>query len=545
MDQFGAAGPPAGARISAGRILLPDRSLPQAASLPDAPNDLQLREIVADLGEGVLMVAPGGTILWANGAALAMHGVADAGQLGSHTRDYRRRFRLRYRNNHRLARGKYPLERIAARETFSGVVVEVRPAGRDGAPWVHEARGKVIAGGAGGPDCLVLFLIDRTNEANAEQRFERAFNANPAPALICRLSDLRHTRANPGFLSMTGYTAEDVVGRSAYDLDLLEDAPDKPAAVAALRAGHTIPQTEATLRLPDGGRKFVIVAGQPIEIGRDPCMLFTFIDLDRRKQAEAELRQSKERIDRAFDLSPLPSTVSTLADGRIQEANAAFLALVGYSAEGVAGRTPAELRIWEDDSRYRQFLQALRRQGGQTNQDIRVRTADGAVLECLLSGHTFSSNGATCVLSVLQDVTERRRTEAELIAALDQVMQDTSWFSRTVIEKLALLRRPGPPADRASELADLTRRERAVLGLMSDALDDRAIAAELRLSPNTVRNHVGSIYRKLDVHSRGAAIVWARDRGISGRPPAPPRAAGRAGSAPSAGAAPPAARSRR
>lgn len=494
-------------------------------SLPTDANDLQLREIVADLSEGVLMVAPDGTILWANHAALAMHGAGEAAALGTHARDYRRRFRLRYRNNHRLGRGQYPLERVAAGETFAGVVVEVRPAGRDDLLGVHEARGKRVAGEAGGPDCRVLFLTDRTGEASAEQRFERAFHANPAPALICRLGDLRHTRANPGFLKMTGYGIEDVVGRSAYDLDLLEDAPDKAAAVAALRAGHTIPQTEATLRLPDGGRKFVIVAGQPIEIGRDRCMLFTFIDLDRRKQAEAELRSSKERIDRAFDLSPLPSTVSTLEDGRIREANAAFLALVGHAPEDVIGRTPAELRIWEDDSRHRRFLQALRHQGSLSNQDIRIRTSDGLLLECLLSGHTFSSNGGTCVLSVLQDVTERRRTEAELIAALDSVMQDTSWFSRSVIEKLALLRRPGTPAGRVCEVADLTRRERAVLGLMSDALDDQAIAAALRISPNTVRNHVGSIYRKLDVHSRGAAIVWARDRGISGRGSAP---AGRA-----------------
>lgn len=484
---------------------------------PQDANYHQLREIVADVSEGVLMLDTQGTIIWANKAALAMHGVEDVAQLGADTRGYRRRFTLSYRNHHKVGRGKYPLERVAAGETFSGVIVEVRPTDRDDVLWVHEARGKMVTGGAGGLDCLVLLLVDKTNEVSAEQRFERAFNANPAPAVICRLSDLRHTRANAGFLKMTGYTIEEVVGRSAYDLDLLENAPDKAAAVEALRTGQTIPQTEATLRLPDGSRKFVIVAGQPIEIEQDQCMLFTFIDLDRRKQAEAELRQTKERIAKAFDLSPLPTTVSALEDGRIQDANAAFLALVGYTLEEVIGRSPAELPIWADDRQYRQHLRSLRQQGDLSNKDIRVRTKDGLVLDCLISGHTFPSNGGTCVLCVLQDVTERRRTEAELISALDSVMKDTSWFSRTVIEKLALVRRPAAAASKVTEVDDLTRRELAVLGLMSDALDDQDIAAQLRIAQNTVRNHVASIYRKLDVHNRSAAIVWARDRGITGR----------------------------
>jgi DNA-binding CsgD family transcriptional regulator len=47
-------------------------------------------------------------------------------------------------------------------------------------------------------------------------------------------------------------------------------------------------------------------------------------------------------------------------------------------------------------------------------------------------------------------------------------------------------------------------------------MDDQEIADFLHLSRNTVRNHVAMLYNKLDVHRRGAAIVWARERGITG-----------------------------
>ena len=94
-------------------------------------------------------------------------------------------------------------------------------------------------------------------------------------------------------------------------------------------------------------------------------------------------------------------------------------------------------------------------------------------------------------------------------------MQDASWFSRTLIEKLANVRRANAP-DAGAQLSDLTARERDVFDLLCHGLADKEIAGRLGLAPNTVRNHVATIYAKLDVHSRGEAIVWARERGIVG-----------------------------
>ena len=93
-------------------------------------------------------------------------------------------------------------------------------------------------------------------------------------------------------------------------------------------------------------------------------------------------------------------------------------------------------------------------------------------------------------------------------------MQDTSWFSRTVIEKLANLRQPTQAGTRVTGLGELSRREREVLGLLSSGMTDAQICGELRLAPSTVRNHVAALYRKIGVHSRSNAIIWARERGI-------------------------------
>ena len=108
----------------------------------------------------------------------------------------------------------------------------------------------------------------------------------------------------------------------------------------------------------------------------------------------------------------------------------------------------------------------------------------------------------------------------ELVVAIETVMQDASWFSRTLIEKLANVRRSSMPDGGNAQLADLTSRERDVFDLLCRGLADKEIAKELALAPNTVRNHVSTIYAKLDVHSRSEAIVWARERGFFGLPAA-------------------------
>jgi DNA-binding NarL/FixJ family response regulator len=68
--------------------------------------------------------------------------------------------------------------------------------------------------------------------------------------------------------------------------------------------------------------------------------------------------------------------------------------------------------------------------------------------------------------------------------------------------------------DTPGSIIDLTRRERQVLELMGRGLGNRAIAAELFISENTVRNHVRRVHEKLDVRTRTEAVVRAARVGL-------------------------------
>ncbi|TXN80278.1 helix-turn-helix transcriptional regulator [Methylobacterium sp. WL8] len=471
----------------------------------------ELRQIIAGLSEGVILVEPDQTIVWANEAALAMHGAETVGELGETVDAYRERFALRYRNHH--TPNQYPMERVVSGERFHDVIVDVKRTDRPDVDFVHSLRSLVATDSDGNPSCLALILKDVSEQFEAEERFEATFNANPAPAVICRLSDLRHVKVNLGFLEMTGYTRDAVIGRSVYEVDVLANARNRDLAINRLNAGTTIPQMEACLDLPDGGTRYVIVAGQPIEFGDEPCMLFSFADLDLRRKAETALRQSEERFAKAFRLTPVPTLLARVDDFAITGANEAFTRVFGYGADKVSGRSPADLGLWVHDVARTRFESAVARTGFVLGLEVCLKHEDGANFDCLVSAERVEIGSESFALMVLQDITDRKRSEREMFEAVEAVMADTSWFSRGLIEKLANLRRPGTDHEDGI-VPNVTVRERQILDLICQGLGDDAIAGRLNLSKNTVRNHSASLYRKLGVHKRTEVIVWGRENGF-------------------------------
>jgi PAS domain S-box-containing protein len=476
----------------------------------------QLQQIIAGLTEGVLLLDADGTIIWANEAALAAYGVETLAELGRTDSEFFKKFDLHYRNKHELTADKFPMARLRAGEEFSDVIVEVtRPADEDSRRRVHRLRGLVLTDAGGGPESLVLVVHDETERFSAEDRFERTFNANPAPAVICGIEDLRYRKVNQGFLDMTGFTRDAVMGRSVYEIDVLEGAEDRDGAIERLNAWQTIRQTEAGLRLPGGDIKPVVVAGQPIEIGEARCMLFTFMDLEPRKRAETLLRQSEERFSKAFRLAPVPMMLTTLDGFKILDLNESFAKIMDVVTADAIGKTAYDIELWETGTRRREFEKLLRETGHLHNFEARLLVRGNVAADYLISAEVVDIQAQKCVLSVMLDISERKRSEADLVAAIEAVMKDTTWFSQTVIEKLANLRQPGANKNR-TELSALTLREREVLELICGGASDTEIAEKLGLSRNTIRNHVATLYAKIDVHRRSAAIVWARERGITG-----------------------------
>ncbi|WP_172267302.1 response regulator transcription factor [Nocardioides sp. zg-1308] len=104
--------------------------------------------------------------------------------------------------------------------------------------------------------------------------------------------------------------------------------------------------------------------------------------------------------------------------------------------------------------------------------------------------------------------------QAEIDRAIRAVVAGEAIFSPGVAQRVLGYFAVPPPV--AEPFPELTAREREVLDLMAAGERNQAIADRLFLSPKTVANHISSIFVKLAVADRSAAIVRARREGLGG-----------------------------
>src|SRR5207247_422412 len=103
----------------------------------------------------------------------------------------------------------------------------------------------------------------------------------------------------------------------------------------------------------------------------------------------------------------------------------------------------------------------------------------------------------------------------ETLQAIHVVSTGEAIFSPAIARRL--MQYFGAPRSPSSSqpFPDLTEREREVLALIAHGYTNQAIAEQLVISPKTVRNHISSIFSKLQVTSRLEAILRAKDAGMS------------------------------
>ena len=107
--------------------------------------------------------------------------------------------------------------------------------------------------------------------------------------------------------------------------------------------------------------------------------------------------------------------------------------------------------------------------------------------------------------------------QAELLRALRTVADGGAVFGPAIARRMIGFFEVAASAASVARFPDLTAREREILELVARGWSNQQIAAQLDLAIKTVRNHVSSIFTKIQVVDRSQAIVKAREAGIGGR----------------------------
>ncbi|MEQ9000770.1 MAG: adenylate/guanylate cyclase domain-containing protein [Coleofasciculus sp. B1-GNL1-01] len=132
----------------------------------------------------------------------------------------------------------------------------------------------------------------------------------------------------------------------------------------------------------------------------------------------------------AFRLSPNAMAISTLADGRLLAVNDRLLHLVGYQKDELIGTSTVELKFWLHPEERTRFIQQLQTQGTIHNYEFDFRLKSGQVKTGLLSANIINFSGQDCLLSIINDITERKHAEEQVtrLAKMSQAISSATDF---------------------------------------------------------------------------------------------------------------------
>jgi PAS domain S-box-containing protein len=137
----------------------------------------------------------------------------------------------------------------------------------------------------------------------------------------------------------------------------------------------------------------------------------------RRRKTEAELIRSEEKFSKSFRQSPLAISIASTKDGCFIDVNETFEQQTGWRRDEVIGRSPSDINLWVDPHQRSLFIKQLLAEGNVRELEVRIRRKDGQIRTTLGSAELIEVNGKPCTLSVIADVTERKRAE-EALASL-------------------------------------------------------------------------------------------------------------------------------
>jgi PAS domain S-box-containing protein len=131
---------------------------------------------------------------------------------------------------------------------------------------------------------------------DSEEKFRVAFKTSPDAVNINRLSDGLYIDINDGFTQMTGYTLDDVSGKTSRDINIWYDPADRQKLINSLSGKGKATNIEARFQLKNGTTKTALMSASTLKFGNETYILSVTRDIDEIVKARAKVKESEERF---------------------------------------------------------------------------------------------------------------------------------------------------------------------------------------------------------------------------------------------------------
>jgi PAS domain S-box-containing protein len=305
---------------------------------------------------------------------------------------------------------------------------EYRALRADGGIIPVEVRTRPTLDPEGRPAGLVFAVRDISDRRRiqeeldrSENKFRIAFRTSPDAVCLNRLTDGLYLDISDGFTESTGYTWEDMRGKTSMELHIWDDPEERERLVRMLGTDGVVHSMEMSFRRKDGTVGTGLMSARVIDIGGELCILSITRDVSERKKMEAALEESEDGFRYVFEYSPIGKSI-TSPDGEIH-VNRAFCRMLGYSQDELENKRWQDITPPEDVPLGQDALDSLLSgEGEEVRFEKRYLRKDGAIVwaDVAIALRRDEGGAPRYFVVSITDITERKGIEASLRSALEE-----------------------------------------------------------------------------------------------------------------------------
>lgn len=271
-----------------------------------------------------------------------------------------------------------------------------------------------------GEDCL-LYISTRIDTLKAaqkalaerEENYRTILDLAPYIISITSYTDGTYVQINKAFTVRTGYTPEEVLGRTTFDLNIYSDPSDRNRLLQVLERDGRVDSMEIPFRNKDGKIITNLISMSPIHFQGEDCIISMAVEISELKAAQRALKESETRFRTVFETAADPIFLNDMETGRFIDVNHAAGHHLGYDKSELLKMSLHEIHPSETMDSLSRFsgnpsetkaayfeTQHLRKNGSKAIVDV--------------SSQQMIHRGRSVLLSIVRDVTERKQAENEL-----------------------------------------------------------------------------------------------------------------------------------
>ncbi len=263
---------------------------------------------------------------------------------------------------------------------------------------------------------LVQDITESKNSEKAikesEEKFSSLFYSSPIAKTLSSLDDGKYQDINEAFLRDTGYTKDEVMGRTSEELSIFTNINDRENLIKKVKKDGHVYGAPCELKIKNGTILSCLVSINVVTINMKKYMLSTIQDISENLKIKEALVQSEERFKAMAEVLPVAMAVTGYPDGKFIYMNPAYKKQLGYTEEDYLDKKTPDLYF--DSNEREVILGKLKKDNVLTNHEIQIKRKDGTSFWVLLSLSYISYQKESAILGTFIDISERKTAEKKL-----------------------------------------------------------------------------------------------------------------------------------